>query len=115
MSIHGLKMRTIQEGKGPKALLSQKVWLHYVGKLEDGTVFDKTHPDVPLVYTMGSKSLIKGFLLGIRGMKTGEKREIVIPPRLAYGRRGAPPTIPGSATLHFEVEMKKIMANKRGY
>jgi len=87
---------------------TRKVWLQYVGRLEDGQVFDQTHPDVPLVYQVGTKKLIKGFTDGIQNMKVGEKRELIIPPALGYGKKGAPPTIPPKSTLIYEVELVKM-------
>ncbi|XP_015272309.1 PREDICTED: peptidyl-prolyl cis-trans isomerase FKBP2 isoform X1 [Gekko japonicus] len=83
--------------------------MHYTGKLEDGTEFDSSLTrDQPFVFTLGTGQVIKGWDQGLLGMCEGEKRKLVIPSELGYGDRGAPPKIPGGATLIFEVELLKI-------
>ncbi|CAN7999990.1 unnamed protein product [Ixodes hexagonus] len=84
--------------------------MHYKGTLEDGTEFDNSYNrGDPLSFTLGSGQVIRGWDQGLLGMCAGEKRKLVIPPELAYGATGAPPTIPGrDATLTFEVELVKI-------
>lgn len=83
--------------------------MHYTGTLEDGTEFDSSIPrGNPLTFTLGSGQVIKGWDQGLLGMCEGEKRKLVIPPKLGYGASGAPPTIPPDATLNFEVELIKI-------
>ncbi|XP_068599125.1 peptidyl-prolyl cis-trans isomerase FKBP2 [Brachionichthys hirsutus] len=83
--------------------------MHYTGKLEDGTEFDSslTH-NRPFTFTLGTGQVIKGWDQGLLGMCVGEKRKLVIPSDLGYGDRGAPPNIPGGATLIFEVELLDI-------
>ena len=83
--------------------------MHYTGKLEDGTEFDSSIPrGDPFVFTLGSGQVIKGWDQGLLGMCVGEKRKLVIPSDMGYGDRGAPPKIPGGATLIFEVELLDI-------
>uniref|UniRef100_A0A8C4PZL7 peptidylprolyl isomerase n=1 Tax=Eptatretus burgeri TaxID=7764 RepID=A0A8C4PZL7_EPTBU len=83
--------------------------MHYTGKLEDGTEFDSSLPrKQPFVFTLGTGQVIKGWDQGLLGMCEGEKRKLVIPSDLGYGDHGAPPKIPGGATLVFEVELLKI-------
>ncbi|KAB7496480.1 Peptidyl-prolyl cis-trans isomerase FKBP2 [Armadillidium nasatum] len=83
--------------------------MHYMGKLEDGTEFDSSYErGQPLSFTLGSGQVIKGWDQGLIGMCEGEKRKLVIPSDLGYGSSGAPPKIPGDATLIFEVELVKI-------
>ncbi|XP_074129493.1 peptidyl-prolyl cis-trans isomerase FKBP2 isoform X1 [Sminthopsis crassicaudata] len=83
--------------------------IHYTGRLEDGTEFDSSlHRDQPFVFSLGTGQVIKGWDQGLLGMCEGEKRKLVIPSELGYGDRGAPPKIPGRATLVFEVELLKI-------
>ncbi|XP_038620603.1 peptidyl-prolyl cis-trans isomerase FKBP2 [Tachyglossus aculeatus] len=83
--------------------------MHYSGKLEDGTEFDSSlQRDQPFVFSLGTGQVIKGWDQGLLGMCEGEKRKLVIPSELGYGDRGAPPKIPGGATLVFEVELLKI-------
>ncbi|KAG5851938.1 hypothetical protein ANANG_G00057150 [Anguilla anguilla] len=83
--------------------------MHYTGKLEDGTEFDSSIPrNQPFTFTLGTGQVIKGWDQGLLGMCEGEKRKLVIPSELGYGDRGAPPKIPGGATLIFEVELLTI-------
>jgi len=83
--------------------------MHYTGKLEDGTEFDSSIPrGEPFTFTLGAGQVIKGWDQGLLNMCEGEKRKLSIPSDLGYGDRGAPPKIPGGATLIFEVELMKI-------
>lgn len=88
--------------------------MHYTGKLESGEEFDSSIPrGEPLAFTLGAGQVIKGWDQGLLNMCEGEKRKLVIPSDLAYGENGAPPKIPGGATLIFEVELVKIVGDKR--
>ncbi|XP_023333116.1 peptidyl-prolyl cis-trans isomerase FKBP2 [Eurytemora carolleeae] len=83
--------------------------MHYTGTLQDGTEFDSSIPrGQPLVFTVGTGQVIKGWDQGLLNMCAGEKRKLVIPPELGYGSTGAPPKIPGDSVLIFEVELVKI-------
>ncbi|XP_034253532.1 peptidyl-prolyl cis-trans isomerase FKBP2 [Thrips palmi] len=83
--------------------------VHYAGRLEDGTEFDSSYErGQPLSLTLGAGQVIKGWEQGLLGMCVGEKRKLVIPSHLGYGSNGAPPKIPGDATLIFEVELVGI-------
>ena len=100
-------------GDGDEARAGQKVVVHYTGRLTDGTKFDSSRDRVqPFEFVLGAGQVIEGWDQGIEGMKVGGKRTLTIPPKLGYGRRGAPPKIPGNATLVFEVELMNI--KKRG-
>jgi FKBP-type peptidyl-prolyl cis-trans isomerase len=101
----GLKITVTAEAKNPGALAGDIVWMHYTGKLQDGTQFDSSVGGKPFKFTLGTGQVIKGWDEGIAGMKVGEKRTLVIPPDLAYGPAGSPPRIPPNATLVFDVEM----------
>ena len=105
----GLKITINQEGSGDRADIGMSVSVHYTGKLEDGTVFDSSIPrGQPFTFTLGAGQVIKGWDLGVEGMTVGEKRNLVIPPHLGYGARGAGATIPPNATLIFDVELLEV-------
>jgi FKBP-type peptidyl-prolyl cis-trans isomerase FkpA len=102
---------TIEElvvGTGATAVVGNSVSVHYTGMFTNGTVFDSSVGKAPIQFQLGSNQVISGFSQGIVGMKVGGKRRITIPPSLAYGSAGRPPTIPGNATLVFEVDLVSI-------
>ena len=104
-----LKITINKEGSGDRAEIGMSVSVHYTGKLEDGTVFDSSVPRAqPFTFTLGAGQVIKGWDLGVEGMTVGEKRNLVIPPHLGYGIRGAGATIPPNATLIFDVELLEV-------
>ena len=104
-----LKITIEQEGSGDSAEIGMSVSVHYTGKLEDGTEFDSSIPrGQPFTFTLGAGQVIKGWDLGVEGMKIGEKRSLVIPPHLGYGIRGAGATIPPNATLIFDIELLEV-------
>lgn len=85
------------------------VSVHYTGELEDGVVFDSSLPrQRPIQFTLGSGQVIKGWEEGLLDMCVGEKRKLIIPPNLAYGKRGAGGVIPPDATLIFYTELVGI-------
>lgn len=106
----GLNIEVLQEGAGEEAKNGDKVSVHYTGTLEDGTKFDSSlDRDQPFTFTLGGGEVIKGWDLGVLGMKVGEKRKLTIPPELGYGERGTPGgPIPPNAVLIFEVELLGI-------
>lgn len=101
-----LGIQDLREGTGIEAQPQFTLEMHYTGWLEDGTQFDSSHDrGQPLSLVLGQGQVIPGWEIGIRGMKVGGKRELIIPPALAYGARGAGNVIPPNATLRFEVEL----------
>lgn len=85
------------------------VSVHYVGSLDDGTVFDSSYErGTPIQFELGAGRVIKGWDIGVEDMCIGEKRTLVIPPEFGYGSRGIGP-IPGNAELHFDVELVGIL------
>ena len=99
-------------GEGTEAQDFNKVIVNYTGTLEDGSVFDSSlNPDrEPFTFTLGVGSVIKGWDLGVKGMKVGGKRKLTIPSDLGYGDKGAGNIIPPGATLIFEVELLDVEA-----
>jgi FKBP-type peptidyl-prolyl cis-trans isomerase len=98
----GLEYWEIKPGTGPTAQKGQTVKVNYTGWLTTGKKFDSL---VGFEFTLGAGEVIKGWDEGVDGMKVGGKRQLKIPPDLAYGDRGAPGVIPPGATLIFDVEL----------
>lgn len=105
----GLKYQDIKDGEGKEAKAGDTVEVHYTGWLKDGKKFDSSRDrDEPFAFKLGAGMVIKGWDEGVAGMKVGGKRKLIIPPDLAYGKRGAGGVIPPDAELTFEVELLKI-------
>lgn len=105
----GLQYEDTIEGNGPSPQPGQRVTVHYVGKLTDGTKFDaSTDRGQPFTFTIGQGQVIKGWDEGVMTMKVGGKRTLTIPPDLGYGARGAGGVIPPNATLVFDVELLDV-------
>lgn len=102
----GLQYIEVVVGTGDEAKAGQRVSVHYTGWLTDGTKFDSSRDSGrPFAFDLGRGGVIKGWDLGVSGMRVGGQRRLIIPPDLGYGVRGAPPRIPPSATLIFDVEL----------
>lgn len=105
----GLQYQDLVVGDGAQAAAGDQVSVHYTGWLEDGTKFDSSlDRNQPFDFNLGQGMVIPGWDEGVAGMREGGKRKLVIPPDLAYGPSGFPPTIPPNATLTFEVELLKV-------
>jgi len=102
----GLGYTDLVEGTGPSPQPGQTAVVHYTGTLTDGTKFDSSvDRGQPYEFPLGRGAVIKGWDEGVATMKVGGKRRLVVPSRLGYGAQGRPPTIPGGATLLFDVEL----------
>lgn len=102
----GLEIEILQEGTGSQAAKGQKVDVHYVGMLEDGTKFDSSRDrGQPISFILGQGMVIEGWDEGIALLKVGTRAKLTIPPELGYGKRGAGGVIPPNATLIFDVEL----------
>ena len=96
-------------GDGDEATPGQTVEVHYTGWLIDGKEFDSSHNrNETFKFKLGGGQVIQGWDQGVVGMKIGGKRKLTIPSHLGYGEDGAPPDIPPSATLIFEVELLEV-------
>ena len=101
----------LRVGTGAEATAGRNVTVNYSGWLystsaagNKGTAFDAGS----FPFTVGTNQVIAGFSQGVQGMRVGGLRRVVIPPNLAYGAAGRPPSIPGNATLLFEIELVAV-------
>lgn len=101
-----LKIEDSIIGKGERAEKGKKLTVHYVGKLENGTVFDSTYDKGrTFSFVLGQGKVIPGWEIGIEGMREGGKRRLTIPPQLGYGESGVRGMIPSNSTIIFEIEL----------
>ena len=107
---NGLVIEDLVIGEGSEAQDYNKVVVNYTGTLEDGSIFDSSLKPggTPFTFTLGVGSVIKGWDLGVKGMKVGGKRKLTIPADLGYGSNGIGNVIPPNAKLTFEVELLEI-------
>ena len=102
----GLQYWEIRVGPGEVAKEGSHVRVHYTGWLTTGKKFDSSvDAGKPFDFTIGNGEVIKGWEEGVAGMKVGGKRQLRIPPELAYAAEGSPPTIPPNATLIFDIQL----------
>ncbi|QSR88316.1 FKBP-type peptidyl-prolyl cis-trans isomerase [Methylacidiphilum caldifontis] len=105
----GLKYIDYVVGSGNAVAPGKRVTLNYVGKLEDGKVFDSSLArGKPFSFVLGVSRMIKGWEEGVSTMKEGGKRRLIIPPSLGYGTEGVEDIIPPNATLIFDIEVLKV-------
>ena len=104
----GLQYWDITVGTGAEAKPSGHVKVHYTGWLTTGKKFDSSVGGSPFDFILGQGEVIKGWDEGVVGMKVGGKRQLRIPPELAYGEDGHPPQIPQNATLIFDVRLVEV-------
>ena len=102
-----LQIEDITEGDGAEATAGRTVSVHYVGVAHSsGEEFDASYNrGEPLKFRLGVGQVIQGWDTGVQGMKVGGRRQLVIPPHLAYGDRGAGGVIKPGATLVFVVDL----------
>lgn len=113
ISESSLEIHDIKQGQGEEAKEGSSVAVHYTGwlyekksKSNKGEKFDSSlDREEPLEFVLGSGVVIQGWEEGLKGMKEGGKRKLIIPPDMAYGSQGAGSSIPPHATLLFEVEL----------
>jgi peptidylprolyl isomerase len=105
-----LEAKDLEEGTGAEAQSGGKVTVQYVGvDYRSGKEFDASWDrNEPFSFTLGASEVIPGWDQGIVGMKVGGRRELIIPPELAYGETGAPPAIPPNETLIFVVDLLEV-------
>ncbi len=103
-----LQIKDVTVGTGPTAENGDVVTVNYVVTLDNGTTFDSSYArKQPFTFTLGAGQVIKGWDLGVAGMKVGGTRTLVIPPDLGYGAQVSGP-IPANSTLHFTVQLLSV-------
>ena len=108
----GVKKRIIKEGKGEQAVEGNEVKVNYIGKNSDNKIFDQTK-DKPFSFKIGAHSVIKGWEVGVKTMKVGEKSEFIFSPDYAYGKQKVNDLIPENSTLTFEIELLEAAGSKK--
>ena len=105
-----LVVKDIEEGAGKPAKAGDQVTVQYVGiSFLNGRQFDASWDrGEPFQFQLGSGSVIPGWDQGVEGMKVGGRRQLVIPPDLAYGPQGSPPTIGPNETLVFVIDLLSV-------
>jgi peptidylprolyl isomerase len=102
----GIRYVVEKSGKGPVMNPGDLVGVNYVGSLLNGKIFDRQlDPKQPLTFRVAREYVIPGWDQILQLMAPGDKWIVIIPPELAYGRKGSPPKIPGDSTLVFEMEV----------
>ena len=108
----GVKKKIIKEGSGAQAAEGNEVKVNYVGKNGD-KIFDQTKDNKPYSFKIGAHSVIKGWEVGVKTMKIGEKAEFIFSPDYAYGKQKVSDLIPENSTLNFEIELLEIVGAKK--
>ena len=105
-----LVVKDLKTGTGAEAKPGDQVTVQYIGVLYDnGNKFDSSYDHgQPFSFKLGGGQVIQGWDQGVAGMKVGGRRELIIPPGLAYGAQGQPPTIPPNAALVFVIDLVKV-------
>jgi len=104
----GLKYRILRKSTNRKPVPSSKVEVDYRGWLDDGSTFDSSYNQrQPVSFSLGK--VVPGWTEGLQLLGEGGMIELEVPPELGYGEAGSPPTIPPNATLHFKVELLRIL------
>lgn len=104
----GLYYSDLVVGTGKEATGGKRITVHYTGWLESGSKFDSSIGRRPYSFVLGNGDVIRGWDIGVEGMKVGGKRQLHIPASLAYGMNGRPPVIPPDAKLIFEIELLDV-------
>ncbi|MFI8823903.1 FKBP-type peptidyl-prolyl cis-trans isomerase [Streptomyces sp. NPDC053431] len=112
-----LTIRDLVVGDGAEVKPGMVVRIHYVGvNFASGKEFDASWDrGEPFKFAVGGGKAIKGFDRGVRGMKVGGRREIIVPPRLGYGKQSPSPLIPAGSTLVFVVDLLDSYSGATGW
>jgi FKBP-type peptidyl-prolyl cis-trans isomerase len=105
----GLYFQDLDVGRGEEARPNSRVTVHYIGWFPDGQAFESSlSAGEPVTFTLGRRDVIRGWEEGIRGMREGGQRKLVVPPRLAYGRAGLEDLVPSNAVLVFQIQLVAV-------
>ncbi|AUH49392.1 peptidylprolyl isomerase [Chromobacterium sp. ATCC 53434] len=105
-----LKIEDLVVGDGKEAVRGALITTHYTGWLEDGSKFDSSvDKGRPFQCVIGTGRVIKGWDLGLMGMKVGGRRKLSVPAHLAYGERQIGDRIPAHSNLLFEIELLEVL------
>ncbi len=107
MTPAGLYVEDLTQGEGSTARDNSLVSLHYIGYLPDGTIFDTSVGGAPFQFRLGASEVIRGWNLGVPGMKMGGIRRLVIRPSLGYRNRRMG-SIPPNTTLVFDMKLLDV-------
>ena len=108
-----LVKKDVVVGTGAEAKAGDTISAHYLGTFTDGKKFDSSYDrGVPITFVLGAGQVIKGWDLGLIGMKVGGKRMLTIPPELAYGPQANGP-VPANSTLNFTVELVNVSSTQQ--
>ena len=104
----GLRYRILRKSSRAKPGPSDRVQVDYSGWLDNGTIFDSSYNSAkPVEFSLGR--VVAGWTEGMQLIGEGGMIELEVPPELGYGAAGRPPSIPGNSTLHFKVELLRIL------
>ncbi len=105
-----LEIKEIEAGSGAEAKSGDEVTVQYVGvDYKNGKEFDSSWSrNEPFAFTLGEGLVVPGWEQGVEGMKVGGRRELIVPPELAYGEEGRPPAIPPNETLVFVIDLLAV-------
>jgi FKBP-type peptidyl-prolyl cis-trans isomerase FkpA len=108
-AITTLQITDTKVGTGAEAVPGRRVKVHYTGTLLDGLKFDSSRDrGEPFEFTVGQHEVIDGWDEGVKGMRVGGIRQLVVPASMAYGAHGAGDDIPPNAALKFEIELLEV-------
>jgi len=108
----GLRYAELVVGSGASPRDGQTAVVHFTGWLDDGVKFDSSiERKKAFGFQLGSGQVVKGWDEGVRGMRVGGKRRLIVPPTLGYGAKGIPGLVPPNATLIFDVALLRVVDN----
>ncbi|MEV8045937.1 FKBP-type peptidyl-prolyl cis-trans isomerase [Streptomyces griseoluteus] len=112
-----LTIRDLVVGDGAEVKSGMVVRVHYVGvTFASGKEFDASWDrGEPFKFALGGGKVIKGWDRGVKGMRVGGRREIIVPPRLGYGNQSPTPSIPAGSTLVFVVDLLDVYSRTTGW